>query len=87
MLKVVQTCGINSAVESCEKFAKEIDLVVGRYWGADWGDTCASDCKMNDRALKSGERIVALYRTSKGKVFIITDCGHVVTTILFAHEY
>ena len=87
MLKVLQTCGINAAIESDERFAKEIDVAVGKYWSNDWGDTCASDRRLNDKALKSGDSIVARYNTSKGRVFIITDGGHVVTTILFADEY
>ena len=87
MLKVIRTSGIVHTMECYEKFAREIDSCIGKYWSANWGDTCASDSKMNDKALRNGHRIVALYKTSQGNVFIISDHGHVVTTVLFADEY
>jgi hypothetical protein len=68
-------------------FAVEIADALCRFLRNDWGDTCQSDKAMNDQALTEKERIVALYKTSKGKVFIIKEYGHETTTILFASEY
>ena len=82
-----QTRGINDAVATSEQFAKEITAAICKFFAGDWGDTCASDTRLNDNALANGERIVALYNTSKGRVFIITEHGHEITTILFGHEY
>ena len=67
-------------------FAIELLKIIKRYWQKDWGDI-SDDKKRNNKALKSKEMVRALYYTSKGKIYIITDAGHQATTILFASEY
>jgi hypothetical protein len=68
-------------------FAGEVAYAVSCFFKHDWGDACKSDCLLNDEALVNGDRIVALYNTSKGKVFIITEVDRSITTILFDYEY
>lgn len=83
-----QTAGINNAIVSDIQFAKTIMGCISKYAKCDWGDTCSSDWKMNDRAFYSGDdRIVAKYVTDKGNIFIITEWDRSATTILFASEY
>ena len=83
-----QTCGINNAIASDHNFAGKIMDCLRMYTQMDWGDTCAADCKMNNSAVCSGDdRVVALYKTNKGNVFIITEWDRSVTTILFGSEY
>ena len=81
------TCGIMEAIDSDENFAREIDFAEAKFVRNDWGDTCAYDKKLNNKALVNGDRIVALYNTSRGRVFIITETDRAITTILFGHEY
>ena len=81
------TNGICTEIERNEVFASEIASACSRFARNDWGDTCASDKALNKQALLNGDRIVALYNTSKGRVFIITESDRDVTTILFGHEY
>ena len=81
------TKSINAAMKDDPDFAIELLLIIKRYWQKDWGDITDEDNERNDKALKSKERIIASYNTSKGKIYIITDAGHQVTTILFASEY
>ena len=45
------------------------------------------DIVANNIAELENKRVVALYNTSKGKVNIIKEEGHKITTILFAYEY
>ena len=85
--KLVQTCGINQAIEDDYKFAKIIMKCLGKYCDFDWGDTCKEDWTLNDMAVNSYDRVVAKYKTTKGDIFIITEHDRSVTTILFAHEY
>jgi hypothetical protein len=59
------TCGINQAIEDDENFACEIAHAVSKFAHNDWGDTCQSDALLNNKALLNGDRIVALYKTSK----------------------
>jgi len=81
------TSGIAEVIERDENFASEIACICGKFMRNDWGDTCASDKRLNNQALENGDRIVALYNTSKGRVFIITEIDREITTILFGHEY
>lgn len=84
----VMTRGVSDAMDVDDKFATEVFEARQRYRNGDWGDTCEEDKKMNDEAVKSGdERIVALYKTSRGDIFIITEWDRSATTILFTHEY
>jgi len=70
-----------------DTFAKEVTASIDKYLKNDWGDTCESDKKLNDLALKDGSRIVAKYRTSEGDILIITEVNRAITTVLFANEY
>jgi len=85
--QLVMTRGIADAIEESPKFAFEIHKSIIRYFFHDWGDLCQEDIELNIEALKVGERILASYETSQGKVYIITEWDRSVTTILFAHEY
>lgn len=58
-----------------------------RYKKKDWGNTCREDWEMNDFAAENNERIVALYQSIFGDIFIITEWDRSVTTILFTEEY
>ena len=85
--QLVMTAGIAKMMDLNYEFAIEVFKSYTKYINADWGDTCANDCELNAEALKTGERILAKYITSKGDVFIITEWDRSVTTILFANEY
>ena len=66
-------------------------LVIGhllsRHLHCDWGELCEEDWKMNDAAVRKGERLLSAYKIGGKKVFIITEWDRSVTTILFADEY
>ena len=78
---------INEAMKKTPEFAIELLTVMLRYWKKDWGDLCEEDKKLNDLSVKTKDRILAAYNTSQGRVYVITDAGHEITTVLFAHEY
>lgn len=86
--KLTWTRGINNMVADDVTFAKEVLNSIRRYKMQDWGDMCEEDKKMNDDAVKyHTDRIFASYKTSKGKIYIITEWDRSYTTILFANEY
>lgn len=88
MGKLYMTRGINDTIADSTKFSKEILKCLARYKNHDWGEMCEEDKALNDEAVSSGEsRILAAYKTSEGKVYIITEWDRSVTTILFASEY
>ena len=87
--QVVQTEGISNARQEDENFSNEVDKCFARYCNAAWSDMEYEDDKtMNDEAIKNGnDRIFATYKTSKGKIYIITEWDRSFTTILFPEEY
>ena len=86
--QVVMTRTINNTIADDEQFAKEIMQVLRKYQNCDWGDLDKNDWQMNDDAIKFGnDRVLAAYRTSKGKVYVITEADSSATTILFSDEY
>ena len=84
---LVYTKGISETIKKDRTFLKEIIDALNRYVDCDWGDLCPEDCALNKKAIKNNERILASYTTSYGKIYIITEWDHSVTTILFTYEY
>lgn len=86
--QVVMTRGIADRIENNEVFKTEVDQAFEKYVNCDWGDTCEDDAAMNDEAIKTGnDRTLAVYQTSEGKIWIITEWDRSYTTILFPSEY
>ena len=85
--KTVVTIGIDKAISENPLFHYEILQALQKYKEKDWGDTCEEDAETNEEAVSQGERILAVYNTSKGKIWIITEWDRSVTTILFPSEY
>ena len=51
---------------------------------------CWEDQQANLQAQKDGGRVLAVYETSRGRVYVITDdtqANPMVTTILYTDEY
>ena len=86
--QIVMTRGIADAMEDNEVFKSEVNHAFAKYTNCDWGNTCAEDSIMNDEAVETGDdRLLAVYSTSKGNIWIITEWDRSVTTILFPEEY
>lgn len=87
--RIVMTAGIAEKVESDRNFKLFVIDSLESYKWCDWGDTCKDDKKLNDDALKNGDRILAVYIQPKTdtKIWIITEWDRSVTTILFPDEY
>lgn len=87
--QIVCTRGIADRLESDRNFSPFVQLSLGKYLSADWGDTCEEDKVTNDEALKNGERILAvyIYPVTGEIIWIITEWDRSVTTILFPSEY
>ena len=83
---LVITNGINDKLESV-RFSKELKVALHRFNCGDWGEMEQEDIDANNEALRTGERLFAVYKTSEGKIWIITEADRSVTTILFPDEY
>ena len=61
---------------------------LNRHHRGDWGDVCGEDGEANDHALKSGGRLLSVYRTSQGaEIWIITEADRSATTLLLPDDY
>lgn len=81
--RLVATPGVLNAVPRPELFA-----ALERHMRKDWGEVCEEDWKENDRALKSGDRLLSSYKSKYDvKFWIITERGRSHTTILLPSEY
>ena len=85
--QLLATRGVAELMETDSYFKREITNAFVRYTKQDWGSISEEDWEMNDFSWKNGERTLAAYETSHGKIFIITECDRSATTILFPDEY
>lgn len=59
-----------------------------RHERGDWGELGETDWMSNERALRSGERLVSVYRARGGTKFpVITEHDRSLTTVLLPEEY
>jgi len=83
--RVVATPG---ALEALIAAGETGERYLFRHECGDWGDLCAEDREVNERALRLGQRILSEYRLSTGeKLWIITEWDRSVTTLLLPSEY
>ncbi len=85
--QVVMTKGIADKVAEDVQFADAVINCVKRHANCDWGDLSEEDKKINDEAVKDGERILSAYNINGVKIWIITEWDRSYTTILFPEEY
>lgn len=77
--QLVATRGIDSLMIENEQFRKDVYMALNKYVKHNWGVTCQEDAKMNDEAVINGERILAVYNSCKGRIWIITEWDRSVT--------
>jgi len=72
---------------SLEKCGIHLLPYLKRHLIGDWGDMDAEDRAENDFALQHGYRLLSVYQTSRGKLWIITEADRSATTFLLPNEY
>jgi len=92
--KVVVTMPVDALMKEDPKFAKFVQLALGRHANGDWGKLSVEDKQKNDEALITGERILSSYKRPgmqkdepNARLWIITEADRKSTTILFPEEY
>ena len=66
----------------------DIERGLARHLSGDWGEVCPEDWKLNDDALKVGNRLLSAYTAANGvKFWIITEWDRSSTTILLPEDY
>jgi hypothetical protein len=62
----IQFCGLNHI---------DIYTLLLRHANGDWGDVCREDAEANEGALRSGARILSVYKFPAGTVWILTTAA------------
>ena len=65
----------------------ELRTLLRRHAAGDWGDCTRGDAAENDKALLNGSRLLSVYETPGGTVWLITEADRSATTALLPSEY
>ena len=84
---VVVTAAVGSKIAECAGFRLWVNECLNRHFSGDYGDISEADRDRNNQGLQEKERIMSAYQSGDEKIWIITDAGHGVTTVLFPWEY
>lgn len=77
-----------AAMEMLEAAQISPSRFLHRHASGDWGDLSEEDRRLNDRALRTGERVLSVYRPfDRGTLWIITEADRSATTLLTPEEY
>jgi len=82
--RVVATPG---ALKLLSETGEDVFGYLARHATGDWGELCAFDRRQNQKALRTGERVLSSYPVGGERVWIITEADRSVTTILLPEEY
>ncbi len=92
--RVVATRNVWEYMTENEQFGTFVSGCLSRYVLYDWGDTCEEDWQANNRAVRDGERVLAVYNIPddiecgfEEKLWIITEWDRSATTLLFPSDY
>jgi hypothetical protein len=83
--QVVATPAALQALEAAGQAPAEF---LDRHVRGDWGEVSKGDARLNDDAVKVGERILSAYTTNAGeRLWIITEADRSSTCLLLPEEY
>ena len=69
-------------------FRYDVHSALGKFTEGDWGECFESDAEFNDMVLDGGkEKIIGVYDTNAGRVWVMAEPWRDVTTVLFESEY
>jgi hypothetical protein len=75
------------AMTLLEDSGVSVFTLLGRHLSGDWGDVCAEDAKLNDDALRYGNRLLSVYHVDKQKLYVISEADRSASTILLSEQY
>ena len=69
-------------------FRYDIHAAMGRFTAGDWGECFESDAEFNNNVLEAGDdKIIGVYDTQAGRIWMMAEPWRETTTILFENEY
>ncbi len=77
-----------AALEALQRACQSPAEFIDRHASGDWGDVSKGDARLNDAAVKDGDRLLSAYATVDGqRIWIITEADRSSTCILLPEEY
>ena len=87
MFELGQTVITPACLELLEQQGKSPEEFLARHHSGDWGVICEDDKQMNEEALRGGARLMSVYETERGNIWIISEADRNSTTLLLPNEY
>lgn len=82
--EIVITRGASQLISGPDEARTYLD----RHFSGDWGEISEGDAEQNDAMIKEEGMILSSYNIPGGqRIWVITDPGHRITTILLPEEY
>ncbi len=84
------TSGVSADMDSDSMFGMQVADAIHRFTVNDWGVMCGEDFEVNVNAMLNGGRVMGVYPTKRGKIWIINDDAHaseMTVTVLYPSEY
>ena len=76
------------ALEALARAGQSPVEFLDRHAAGDWGEVSKGDARLNDAAVRDGERLLSAYKTNAGeRIWIITEADRSSTCILLPEEY
>lgn len=85
---IYTTPSISDEMKRNDWFRYDILAAMGKFTVGDWGECFESDADFNNQALEVGDdKIIGVYDTHAGRVWVMAEPWRETTTILFENEY
>lgn len=69
-------------------FRYDVHAALSKFTAGDWGECFESDAEFNEAALEAcDDKIIGVYDTHAGRVWVMAEPWRKATTILFETEY
>ena len=66
---------------------RQIRALLARHAAGDWGAVPPEDAAANDRARRTGARVLSAYAVPGGRLWILTEADRSATTVLLPSDY
>ncbi len=76
-----------AALDLCREHGLDPLAYVRRHVCGDWGTVCAEDAAANEHAVSRRLRLLSVYDTPGGRLWVITEADRSATTVLSPSDY
>jgi len=81
------TQGVQELVNDNKLTLLDVFKLVDRHSKEDWAELNEQDQNQNHKALINGGRVIGAYTVNEVRLWVITEAGHDLTTVILPSEY